>query len=59
MKNKIISAVISIALAGCVVPVRVRPANRVELYRLKQQADAMQSAVSGIVFQGTARHETP
>ncbi len=55
MKSKIISAVISIALAGCATVIRVRPANRVELYRIKQQADAMDAAAAGIVFHGTKR----
>ncbi len=55
MKTKIFSVLVSVFLAGCVVAPRVRPANRVELYRLKQQADAMQSAVSNIVFQPTKK----
>lgn len=51
MKTKILSAVISVCLAGCALPLnRVRRANGVELYRLRQQADAMTAATSGIVF---------
>ena len=60
MKAKFLSAMISIALAGCVVAPRVRPANRVELYRIQQKVDAMQAAAAGIVFQGTKKtKDTP
>lgn len=52
MKSKILSALVSIILAGCVVAPRVRPANRVENYRTQQKVDAMQAAAAGIVFDG-------
>lgn len=57
MRTKILSAVISIALAGCLVPnqARYQRANRVEQYRIKQQADAMQAAAAGVVFQPIAK----
>lgn len=52
MKSKFLSILVSISLAGCVVAPRVRPANRVENYRIQQQVDAMQAAAGGIVFDG-------